>query len=47
VDAGFERVRELGGEVLAEPFDSPYGRWAPMRDPQGGLFRLIKGATTQ
>jgi uncharacterized protein len=45
VDAGFERARELGGEVLGEPMDSPYGRWAPVRDPQGGVFRLIRGAT--
>ncbi len=43
VDAGFERVRELGGEVLAEPFDSPYGRYAPARDPQGAVFSLIQG----
>ncbi|MGH2948898.1 MAG: VOC family protein [Solirubrobacteraceae bacterium] len=46
-DAGFERARELGGELLGEPMDSPYGRWAPVRDPQGGVFRLIRGATTQ
>ena len=43
VDAGFERVRELGGEVLAEPFDSTYGRYAPARDPQGSVFSLIQG----
>jgi uncharacterized protein len=42
VDAGFERVRELGGEVLREPEDSPYGRFAPVRDPQGAVFSLIK-----
>jgi predicted enzyme related to lactoylglutathione lyase len=41
VDAGFERTRELGGELTAEPVDSPYGRWAPVRDPQGAQFRLI------
>ena len=44
VDAGFERVRELGGEVVMEPRDSPYGRWAPVRDPQGGTFALIRSA---
>ena len=44
VDAGFERVRELGGEVLREPFDSPYGRHAPVRDPQGATFSLIRSA---
>jgi predicted enzyme related to lactoylglutathione lyase len=47
VDAGFARVRELGGEVLSEPRDSPYGRWAPVRDPQGGVFALIHGASPQ
>jgi uncharacterized protein len=44
VDAGFDRVRELGGEVLREPIDSPYGRFAPVRDPQGATFSLIRGA---
>jgi predicted enzyme related to lactoylglutathione lyase len=45
VDAGFERVRELGGQVLREPVDSPYGRYAPVQDPQGATFCLIRGAT--
>jgi uncharacterized protein len=45
VDAGFERVRELGGQVLRDPIDSPYGRYAPVQDPQGGAFCLIRGAT--
>jgi uncharacterized protein len=44
VDAGFARARELGGELLSEPRDSPYGRWAAVRDPQGGVFALIHGA---
>jgi uncharacterized protein len=46
VDAGFAKVRELGGELLAEPFDSPYGRYAPVRDPQGAVFALIQGPST-
>ena len=41
VDAGFERARALGGELTEDPRDSPYGRWAPVRDPQGAVFRLI------
>jgi uncharacterized protein len=45
VDAGFDRVRELGGQVLREPVDSPYGRYAPVQDPQGATFCLIRGAT--
>ena len=44
VDAGFDRARELGGELLREPVDSPYGRFAPVRDPQGAIFSLIQGA---
>ena len=47
VDAGFERVRELGGELLAEPHDSPSGRFAPVRDPQGAPFALIKPAAVR
>jgi predicted enzyme related to lactoylglutathione lyase len=45
VDAGFERARELGGEVLGDPIDSPYGRFASVRDPQGGVFALIRAAS--
>ena len=45
VDAGFGRVRELGGELLSEPHDSPYGRFAPVRDPQGAVFALIRSST--
>ena len=41
VDGGFERARELGGELMDEPNDSQYGRWATVRDPQGAVFRLI------
>jgi uncharacterized protein len=43
VDAGFDRARELGGTLLSEPRDSAYGRMAPVRDPQGGVFSLIRG----
>lgn len=42
VDAGFERVRELGGEVTFGPIDSPYGRFSVVRDPQGASFSLIR-----
>jgi predicted enzyme related to lactoylglutathione lyase len=30
--------------VLREPFDSPYGRYAPVQDPQGAAFCLIQPA---
>ena len=28
-----------------EPVDSPYGRYAPVQDPQGGTFVLIRANT--
>ncbi|KRV49752.1 doxorubicin biosynthesis protein DnrV [Wenjunlia vitaminophila] len=36
-------VRELGGEVEEEPHDTPYGRVASLRDPQGGRFSITTG----
>jgi uncharacterized protein len=41
VDAGFEKARELGGELVGEIKDSPFGRYARVRDPQGAVFGLI------
>jgi predicted enzyme related to lactoylglutathione lyase len=32
------KARELGAEVLAEPFDAPWTRLAVLRDPQGAVF---------
>jgi uncharacterized protein len=43
-DATAARARELGGSVLAEPFDTPVGRMAAIRDPQGSTFSIIKPA---
>jgi predicted enzyme related to lactoylglutathione lyase len=45
VDRGFAQVRELGGQVLSEPVDTTFGRWASVQDPQGATFCLIRGAT--
>jgi hypothetical protein len=40
-DASAERVRELGGEVHAPPFDVlEAGRMAVIQDPQGAFFEL-------
>ena len=39
-DASVAKVRALGGSVLMEPFDSPYGRMAVVTDPYGAQFRL-------
>ncbi len=37
-DASAERVKELGGQVVAEPFDAPWVRMAVVSDPQGATF---------
>jgi uncharacterized protein len=41
VDAGFDRARELCGELVGEIVDSPFGRYARVRDPLGAVFGLI------
>lgn len=42
VDAACVRVRELGGQVVQEPFDVPdVGRMAAVVDPQGAAFNLM------
>ena len=41
VDAGFDKARELGGELVGEIVDSQFGRYARVRDPQGAVFGLI------
>lgn len=37
-DATAARAAELGGTVLAEPFDAPWVRMAVIADPQGATF---------
>ena len=37
-DAIAAKARELGGEVLAGPFDAPWVRLTIVRDPQGATF---------
>ncbi|MFE7242042.1 VOC family protein [Streptomyces sp. NPDC057580] len=40
-DATVERIRAVGGEVLQEPIDQPYGvRDCAFRDPAGNLLRF-------
>ena len=41
-DEAAARVRELGGEVVSEPMDTPWGRIAEVRDPQGARFMLCQ-----
>jgi uncharacterized protein len=42
VDAAAERARELGGDVVAPPFDTPVGRTAVLTDPQGAAFSVSR-----
>ncbi|MEP7115615.1 MAG: VOC family protein [Ilumatobacteraceae bacterium] len=42
VDASAAKVTELGGTVIAPPFDIPVGRMAVVADPQGATFCLFR-----
>jgi uncharacterized protein len=44
-DATVAKAQELGGGVSMPPVDSPYGRYAILRDPQGGVFSVIRLAS--
>ncbi|MEZ5076899.1 MAG: VOC family protein [Solirubrobacterales bacterium] len=41
-DATAAKARELGGTVLAEPFDAPWVRMTVIADPQGAAFTASK-----
>jgi len=41
-DVAVKQATELGGKVLREPLDSPYGRVAALADPSGATFTVIK-----
>lgn len=43
-DQAAGQVTALGGTVDVQPFDSPYGRIAVVRDPYGSAFSLITPA---
>jgi len=43
-DATVAKAAELGGSVLAEPFDTPVGRMAVISDPQRATFSIIQPA---
>ncbi|HZD68172.1 MAG TPA: hypothetical protein VFA45_04385 [Actinomycetes bacterium] len=36
------KAEELGGAVIMPATDSPYGRFAMLRDPQGGVLSVIR-----
>jgi predicted enzyme related to lactoylglutathione lyase len=41
-DAAVATVTRRGGSILTGPFDSPVGRMAAVRDPQGAVFSIIQ-----
>ncbi len=41
-DAVVEKARAGGGQIMAEPMDSPPGRMAAIADPQGAMFSVIE-----
>lgn len=41
-DVTAARIRELGGSMLDEPVDTPFGRMAHATDPRGTLFTIIR-----
>ena len=46
VDETVEKIRELGGNIHAEPQDVPNaGRFAVAADPQGGVFAVFASTT--
>ena len=42
-DATAALATELGGTVVDEPVDTPYGRLATLADPTGTRFKLLQG----
>lgn len=41
-DRAAAQVAELGGQVLREPFDTPYGRMVPCTDPAGAQVTFCR-----
>ncbi|OKK02532.1 hydrolase [Streptomyces sp. CB03234] len=46
-DAAVAKTTERGGAVLWGPMDTPFGRFATLRDPQGASFSVIDMSTAQ
>jgi predicted enzyme related to lactoylglutathione lyase len=42
VDTAVAAAEQAGGRVLTPPFDTPYGRMAPIADPFGATFMLMQ-----
>ena len=48
VDAMAQKVKQLGGTLHFGPMDIPHvGRFATVADPQGVMFQLMKGASSE
>jgi len=43
-DASAAKIKQLGGSVVVEPFDTPIGKMAVAADPQGAVFSLFQAA---
>jgi len=41
-DATVAKIKQLGGSVVVEPFDTPIGKMAVVADPQGAVFSLFQ-----
>lgn len=46
-DAAASEAERLGGAVSVPPTDSPFGRFAVLRDPQGGVFTVMASNALQ
>jgi predicted enzyme related to lactoylglutathione lyase len=44
-DAAARRAEEAGGTITSPPADTPFGRVAMIRDPDGGLFTVASGVS--
>jgi uncharacterized protein len=40
-DVAAAKIRELGGKILREPEDTPYGKLATAADPSGVQFKIV------
>ena len=45
LDAATATIVELGGQVLMEPHDSPFGRLGTFADARGAMFKLVDRST--
>ena len=41
-DATVDTAQRLGGAVVLAPIDSPFGRYAVLRDPHGAIFSVLQ-----